>query len=243
MSLSYKHNARHSKDVDALKFQLLRHDTFYDGQNQQDSTECLLMLINIIHEGSLPDSNSTTYPMGLLYLISCFHLFWKNILSAMYADWGPPHLNPIVLFISPTDTPSMQNFILQGLQQKLQKSCSRCNKTWNVESSYILQPPKYLLLFVNRFRYIYNNVNKDRCSTLMDTTFRLRPLKLNLRATINHPGPSIHSGHYTASINCCKKHSIATITQLGSLQLLKAKTPPLHMLYYLCSRPETIYIY
>ena len=41
--------ARNSKDVDALKFQLVRHDTFYNGQNQQDSTECLPMLINIIH--------------------------------------------------------------------------------------------------------------------------------------------------------------------------------------------------
>ena len=71
------HNARHSKDVDALKFQLVRHDTFYNGQNQQGSTECLLMLINIIHKGSLPDSSSTTYPRGLLYLISCLHLFWK----------------------------------------------------------------------------------------------------------------------------------------------------------------------
>ena len=33
-----------------------------------------------------------------------------------------------VLYISPTDTLSMQNLILQGLQQKLQKSCSRYNK-------------------------------------------------------------------------------------------------------------------
>ena len=57
-------NARHYKDVDALKFQLAHHDTFYIGQNQQDSTECLPMLINIIHKGSLPDSSSTTYPMG-----------------------------------------------------------------------------------------------------------------------------------------------------------------------------------
>ena len=40
--------ACNSKDVDALKFQLVRHDIFYNGQNQQDSTECLLMLINII---------------------------------------------------------------------------------------------------------------------------------------------------------------------------------------------------
>ena len=110
------------------------------------------------------------------------------------------------------------------MQQKLQISCSRCNKnTWHVESSYRLQTPKYLLLFVNRFRYINNNVTKDRCSIPMDTTVRPGPLKFSLRATIDHHGPPIHSGHYTASINCCKKHSIATITQLWSLELLIAK--------------------
>ena len=87
----------------------------------------------------------------------------------------------------------------------MQKSWSRCNKnTWHVESSYILQPPKYLLLFVNRFIYINNNVTKDRCPIRMDTTVRLGPLKFSLQATIDHHGPSIRSGHYTASINCCK---------------------------------------
>ena len=152
----------------------------------------------------------------------------------MYADWGPPHLCLVVLYISPNNTSSMQNLILQGLQQKLQKSCSRCNKnTWHVESSYILQPPKYLFLFVNRFRYINDNVTKDKCSIPMDTTVRLGPLKFSPRATIDHHGPSIHSGHYTASINCCKKHFIATITQLRSSELLTAKTPLLHMLYYM----------
>ena len=67
----------------------------------------------------------------------------------------------------------------------------------------------------------------------MGTTVRLGPLKFSLRATIDHRGPSIHSGHYTASINCCKKRSIATITQLRSLELLIAKTPLLHMLCYM----------
>ena len=128
----------------------------------------------------------------------------------------------------------MQNLILQGLQQKLQKSCSRCNNNiLHIESSYILQPPKYLLLFVNPFRYINNNVTKDRCSIPMDTTIRLGPLKFSLQATIDHHGPSIHPSHYTVSINCCRKHSIAMITQLRSLELLIAKTPPLHMLYYM----------
>ena len=61
----------------------------------------------------------------------------------------------------------------------------------------------------------------------------LGPLKFNLQATIDHHGPSIDSGHYTASINCCKKkHFIATITKLRSLELL-IKTPLLHILYYI----------
>ena len=35
--------------------------------------------------------------------------------------------------------------------KKLQKSCSWCYKnTWHVESNYIIQPPKYLVLIVNR---------------------------------------------------------------------------------------------
>ena len=114
--LQTAHNACNSKDVDALKFQLARQDTFYNGQNQQDSTECVLMLINIIHKGSMPDSSSTTSPTVLLYLTSCFHLFWKNILSMMYVDWGPPHLSLLVLYILPTDTSSMQNLILDGSQ-------------------------------------------------------------------------------------------------------------------------------
>ena len=72
-----------------------------------------------------------------------------------------------------------------------------------------------------------------RCPIPMDTTVRLGPLKFSLQATIDHHGPSIHSGHYSASINCCKKHSIATVTQLWSLELLITKTPLLHMLYYM----------
>ena len=201
------HNARHSKDVDALKFQLVRHDKFYNGQNQQDSTECLLVLINIIHKGSLPDPNSTTYPMRASLSDILFSFILENyIVCDVCGLRSPSFESNSVLYISPTDTSSMQNLILQILQQKLQKSCSRCNKnTWHVESSYILQPPKYLLLFVNRFRYINNNVTKDRCSILMDTTVRLDHPKFSLRATIDHHGPSIHSGHNTAYINNCKK--------------------------------------
>ena len=99
----------------------------------------------------------------------------------------------------------MQDLILQGMQHKLQTSCSRCNKnTWHLESNYTLQPPKYLLLIVNRFRYTKNNATKDRCSIPeYDRNACTPPLKFSLWAIIDQ-GPSIHPGDYTASINCCK---------------------------------------
>ena len=146
-----------------------------------------------------------------------------------YCMWtgDPSFESSSVLYIKPTDTSTMQDLILQGKQQKTQKPCSRCNKnTWHVDSNCILQPPKYLPLFANRFRYT-NNVTKYICSI---PKVMLGPLKFSLRATIDHHGPSIHSGHYTASINCCK-NIVAATTKLRSLKLLIAKAPLLHMLY------------
>ena len=113
---------RNSKDVDALKFQLVRHDIFYNGQNQKDSTEYLLMLINIIHKGSMPDSSSTTSSTGdfLSDILFSFALE-KYTVCDVCGLRSPLFESSSVLYISPTDTSSMQNLILEGLQQKLQK--------------------------------------------------------------------------------------------------------------------------
>ena len=58
--------------------------------------------------------------------------------------------------------------------------------------------------FLTFIKFFYL-ITKDRRPIPLDTTVRLGPLKFNLQATIDHHGPSIDSGHYTASINCCKK--------------------------------------
>ena len=147
----------------------------------------------------------------------------------MYVDRGPPHLSLIVCYI-------FHLLIHLPCKTWFYKDCNQnCTnlvldviKTLGTSNQAILQPPKYLVIFVNRFRYINNNVTEDRCS--------IRPLclvlKFSLPATIDHHGSSIHSGHDTASINCCKKaHSIATITQSRSSKLMIAKAPLLHMLY------------
>ena len=62
---------------------------------------------------------------------------------------------------------------------------------------------------------------------IIDLTLDLVPLKFSLRATIDHHGPSIHSGHYTASINCCKKTFYCndhTIMEFGIIESKNSST-------------------
>ena len=130
-----------------------------------------------------------------------------------------------VLYIKPTCTSSMQELIKQGKKQKIEKSCVRCKKnTCHDEYNYLLQPPKYLIIVANRFRYINNIFTKERCSIPMDMTVVLGLHKFSLQVTIDHHGPSMYSGHYTASINCCKNHSIAKTAKVQSLKRLIPKT-------------------
>ena len=92
----------------ALKFQLVRHDKSYHCQNQQESIECLLMLINIIHKGSMAVSSSTTYPMGAFLSDILFSfVLEKYIVCDVCGLRSPSFESSNVLYISPTDTSSM----------------------------------------------------------------------------------------------------------------------------------------
>ena len=215
-----------STDVDVLKFQLVQYNQFYDGKNQQDSSECLLMLIEIINKGSVPyygshDSNSTG--VSLSDILFSFMLE-KYIVCNVCGLRSPSIESNGVLYTSPTHTSSMQELIMQGLQQKLEKSCFRCNKsTWHVESNHILQPPNYLIIVVNRFRYINNQFAKDKCSIPMDMTVVLGYHKFSLQATIDHHGPSIYSGHYTTSVNCCNRTFYCNDNKIMEFDMINTK--------------------
>ena len=112
----------------------------------------------------------------------------------------------------------------QGMGQKLEKSCFRCKKnTWHVESNYILQPPKYLIIVVNWFRYINKNFSKDGCSIPMDMTVVLGLHKFSLQATIDQHWPSMYSGHYTASINCCKRTYSCNDSKITKFEMIDTK--------------------
>ena len=81
-------------------------------------------------------------------------------------------------------------------------SLSRLNANCYLISMY---PPKYLVIVVNDL-YIFTTIlPKNGCSIPMGMTVVLGLHKLSMQATIDHHGPSMYSGHYTASTNCCKK--------------------------------------
>ena len=192
---------------------------FYSGEQQEDASECLMMLIELINKGSVPYCGSNdNNPTGVSVSEILFSfMLEKYIVCDACGLRSPSFESSSVLYITPTCTSSMQELIKQGMGQKLEKSCFRCKKnTWHVEYNYVLQPPKYLIIVVNRFRYINNNFTKVRCSVPMDMTVVLGLHKFKLQATIGHHGQYMCSGHYTASINCCKRTSIATTAKLRS---------------------------
>ena len=120
-----------------------------------------------------------------------------------------------VLYIAPTNTSSTLQLIMKGIQQKLQKSCF----TWHIESKYMLQPPEYLIIILNRFRYIDNIVTKDRRSIPTDMTIVLSPHKFSLQAAIYHHGLSVYSDHYATTLSIVAKNILSQKTaKLWSLK-------------------------
>ena len=131
----------------------------------------------------------------------CLWWMWTEI------ETPPPPFESIsVLYITHIFTSSIQELIMQGIQ-KIGESCFRCEmNTWYVESNFILQLPKYLIIVVNQFRYISNSFTKHRCYIPIDMTVVLSLHKFNLQTTIDKYVPSMYSCHYTTTINCCKKN-------------------------------------
>ena len=57
----------------------------------------------------------------------------------------------------------------------------------------------------------------------MDMTVVLGLHKFSLQATIDHHGPSMYSGHYTASINCCKKKLYCNDSKITEFEMIDTK--------------------
>ena len=69
------------------------------------------MLINIIHKGLMPDSSSTTYTIGASLSDIFLFVLEKYIAYDICGLRSPSFESSSVLYISPTDTSSMQERI------------------------------------------------------------------------------------------------------------------------------------
>ena len=72
-----------------------------------------------------------------------------------------------LFYVTPTDSTSTQELLMQGHKQKLYKTCPCCGRdTWHTESKQILQPPQYLIIIVNRITYSNNRITKEKVECL-----------------------------------------------------------------------------
>ena len=133
-----------------------------------------------------------------------------------------------LLYVTPTDCIAMQEILMQEHKQKLYKTCSCCGRdTWHIQSKQISQPPKYLIIIVNRITYSNNRITKNKIRMPLDLHIKLGPYKFSLQASVDHHGYSMNNGHYTGSIKCCGKHFTVTITKL--LNVI-SRIPIIHLL-------------
>ena len=107
------------------------------------------------------------------------------------------------LFHTPVNNAFMQESV-NGSSVK--QSCFRCKRdTWNTYSEHIVQPPKYVIIIGNRFNYIDNQSNKNKCFVHLDPNTMLGSYTFSIQDTTDHHGLSVHCGHCTTSVNCWGK--------------------------------------
>ena len=123
----------------ALKFRLDQCDKVYGGEKQEDSSECLMMLIELINKGSVPHFGSNdNISTGVSLSEIIFSLMLeKYIICNACGLRSPSFGSRSALYITPTCTTSMQELIKKKtMEQKLNKTALIDTK--NSSTSYVV---------------------------------------------------------------------------------------------------------
>ena len=202
------HKIPSAQEMEILKLQLSTYNNFFSGEMQEDAHQCLKLLINIMDKGFglCPTNDNMNNKRSFSELIFSFVLE-KYIICDVCTMKSPPTLEATSnLYVIPNNSTSIQELLLQDLKPKIYKTCSCCGRhTWHLESKHILQPPKNLLIIVNRVTHSNNRKTKNNSRMPLDLYIELGQYKFSLQASVDHHGYSVDSGHFTASINCCGK--------------------------------------
>ena len=138
--------------METLRLQLPTYNSFFTGETQEDARECLMLLIDIMDKrfGPCPINDNISSKGSFSELLFSFVLE-KHIICDICTVKYPAFETSSLLYVTPTHCTSMQGLLMQEPKQKLYKTCSCCGRdTWHIESKQILQPPKYLIIIVNK---------------------------------------------------------------------------------------------
>ena len=128
---------------------------------------------------------------------------------------SPSFQSNTVLYITLINNASLLELVMQGLEEKLEKSCFQCKRnTWHKCSQHILHSPKYLIINIKPFSYAGNQFIRNIYIAPLGLDFMLGTYTFSQQATIDHHRFFMYSGHYTAAVYCCEKTFIAITTKL-----------------------------
>ena len=113
---------------------------------QEDACECLMLLIEIMDKGfGLCPTNDNINNKGSYSELIFSFVLEKYIICDICKMKSPAFEATSLLYVTPTNSTSMQELLLQEHKQKIYKTSSCCGRdTWNIKSKQILQPPKNL---------------------------------------------------------------------------------------------------
>ena len=90
-----------SGEVGKLKSLLAQYNSFYSGFTQEDASECLFMLLDIINQGTisapLVENSHTGTLCGVSLSDFLFSFVLENIIHVTYVNYIHLHLNIVIL--------------------------------------------------------------------------------------------------------------------------------------------------
>ena len=233
-----------SDSLSCVKQQLARYNRFFSGFYQQDVTECVGLLMDILHLGtkenllSLPSSSdaeddqfihSLTKRLFLFNLKHHVQCLKCRLISVSYSE-----SRSYILY--PSNNCSIEEILEKSVHSIFDKTCRCCDTITKHEELLTFEhPPEILVFIISRFNS--NMVNdKNRDGVKVSEVINVSSCSYRRIGSIHHHGTTISSGHYTSNVWYPDAAFLCNDTQILPLNGLTV-SDSVYMIFY--SRNDT----
>ena len=107
-----------AQEVETLKLQLSTYNSFFSGDIQEDACESLMLLIEIMDKGFGPcPTNDNINSKGSFSELLFSFVLEKYTICDICTMKSPAFETTSLLYVTPTDSPSMQELLMQEHKQ------------------------------------------------------------------------------------------------------------------------------